>query len=104
MAKATKKAGGSKGSSKSTPSKTRKMGPSEEVAATTGAVGLGRVPSGTITPYGDPIRAAIARGDLPQMRRLLTSTRAWLASAEKQMDDVRGALADLEKTVQELAR
>lgn len=104
MAKSTKKAGGSKGSNKATSSKTRQVGPSEEVTATPGAIGLGRIPSGPMTPYGDPIRAAIAGGDIAQMRRLLTTSRAWLATAEKQVDDVRGALADLEQAVQEIAR
>ena len=37
---------------------------------------------GPVPPYGDPIRQAIARGDLQEMRRVAASTRRWLKEIE----------------------
>lgn len=51
------------------------------------------IPSGPVPPYGDPIRKAIARGDVQEMRQLSVSTRKWL-------DDVNAALADLESSIE----
>jgi Domain of unknown function (DUF1843) len=50
------------------------------------------IASGAVPPYGDPIRAAIARGDTREMKDLAASTRKWLA-------DVESALAQLESAV-----
>lgn len=50
------------------------------------------VDSGPVPPYGDPIRKAIARGDVQEMRQLAVSTRKWL-------DDVNAALAELESSL-----
>ena len=51
------------------------------------------VESGPVPPYGDPIRKAIARGDVQEMRKLAVSTRQWL-------NDVNSALADLESSLE----
>jgi hypothetical protein len=51
------------------------------------------IPSGPVPPYGDPIRKAIARGDVQEMRKLAVSTRQWL-------DDVNAALNELESRLE----
>ena len=50
------------------------------------------IPTGAVPPYGDPIRGAIARGDMREMKNLATSTRKWLA-------DVESALAQLDSAI-----
>ena len=51
------------------------------------------IPNGPLPPYGDPIRKAIARGDVQEMRKLAVSTRQWL-------DEVNAALAELEASLE----
>ena len=51
---------------------------------------------GPVPPYGPPIREAIARGDVNEMRRLAARTRRWLR-------DVKAALARLEKAIDEIS-
>jgi hypothetical protein len=48
--------------------------------------------SGAVPPYGDPIRNAIARGNMAEMRKVAASTRKYLGEVEK-------ALAQLEKAI-----
>lgn len=71
--------------SKKTP-QTRKPSPSKRKKASAAAA------SGRIPPYGVPIREAIARGDIREMKALAASTRKWLK-------DVGSALAQLESSV-----
>jgi hypothetical protein len=52
--------------------------------------------SGPVPPYGDPIRHAIASGDLQEMRRVAASTRRFLKDIEK-------LLARLDKQIYELS-
>jgi hypothetical protein len=47
---------------------------------------------GAVPPYGVPIREAMARGDMREMKALAASTRKWLS-------DVGAALAKLESSV-----
>ena len=47
---------------------------------------------GPLPPYGVPIREAIARGDVQEMKALAASTRKWLA-------EVNSALAKLEASI-----
>lgn len=85
---ATRKRGSKakKGSkSKKAPSRTRKSTRKTSAKAS--------IPSGPVPPYGDPIRKAIARGDVQEMRKLAVSTRQWL-------DEVNGALAELEASLE----
>jgi Domain of unknown function (DUF1843) len=51
-----------------------------------------RIPTGALPPYGDPIRAAVARGDAREMKNVATSARKWLS-------DVESALAELESAI-----
>jgi hypothetical protein len=48
--------------------------------------------SGAVPPYGDPIRGAIARGNVQEMKNIAANTRKWLA-------DVQSALAQLEGAI-----
>lgn len=50
--------------------------------------------SGSMIPYGDPIRDAIARGEVQEMRRLAATTRKWI-------DDVQKGLDRLDKAVKQ---
>jgi hypothetical protein len=48
-----------------------------------------RPDTGPVPPYGDPIRGAIARGDVQEMKNTAASARKWVAdvqSALKQLD------------------
>jgi hypothetical protein len=51
-----------------------------------------RVETGPVPPYGDPIRGAIARGKVQEMRTVAANARKWLA-------DVQSALAQLESAI-----
>lgn len=42
--------------------------------------------SGSMIPYGDPIRDAIARGEVQEMRRLAATTRKWIKDVEKGLE------------------
>jgi hypothetical protein len=57
-----------------------------------------------IRPYGDPIREAIAKGDIVEMRRLAMSTHKWLENAEREISEIRDALAELESAVRGVSR
>ncbi len=50
---------------------------------------------GPLPPYGEPIRQAIARGDLREMRKVAAATRAWQRNVE-------AALSKMEKLIDEL--
>jgi uncharacterized protein DUF1843 len=50
---------------------------------------VARPDTGPVPPYGDPIRGAIARGDVQEMKNTAASARKWVAdvqSALKQLD------------------
>jgi len=51
-----------------------------------------RSTTGAVPPYGDPIRAAIARGDAAEMKKVAASARKWLS-------DVQSALAQLDSAL-----
>ncbi|MDX6612876.1 MAG: hypothetical protein QOD75_2062 [Blastocatellia bacterium] len=71
---------------KKTP-QTRKASSSKVGKASSAAARGGAVP-----PYGVPIREAIARGDMREMRMLAASTRKWFS-------EVSFALAKLESSL-----
>ena len=52
--------------------------------------------SGAMPPYGPPIRAAIARGNIQEMRKVAASARKWIR-------DVEYALRSLEKRIDQLS-
>ena len=62
---------------------------SKKISATRGE-------NGPVPPYGDPIRQAIARGDLQEMRKVAASTRRWLKS-------INTLLARLERQIEKLS-
>jgi hypothetical protein len=51
-----------------------------------------RVESGPVPPYGDPIRAAIARGDAREMKNVAASARKWLADVQSALDKLDSAI------------
>jgi len=51
-----------------------------------------RVESGPVPPYGDPIRAAIARGDTREMKNVAASARKWLADVQSALDKLDSAI------------
>ncbi len=53
--------------------------------------------AGQMIPYGDPIRGAIARGDVQEMRKLAAYTRKWIK-------DVGGALNNLERKIKSVEK
>ena len=56
-----------------------------------------RSSTGQMIPYGDPIRGAIARGDVQEMRKLAAHTK-------KYIKDVQSALNTLERKIQSLEK
>jgi hypothetical protein len=79
---ATRKSAPSKGASKSA-KKSAKKGGSRAASATR---------AGTVPPYGEPIRSALARGDNAEMKRVA-------ASARKYLREVQAALGKLDKAL-----
>ncbi len=53
-------------------------------------------------PYGDPMRDAMATGDLNEMRRVHAHASKWLQAAEAEIDDVRNTLRRLEGAIADL--
>jgi hypothetical protein len=51
-----------------------------------------RIESGPVPPYGDPIRAAIARGDAREMKNVAASARKWMADVQSALDQLDSAL------------
>jgi hypothetical protein len=56
-----------------------------------------RVQSGAVPPYGDPIRAAIARGDTREMQNVAASARKWMSDVQSALDQLDGALTKSSK-------
>lgn len=48
--------------------------------------------SGPLPPYGDPIRAAIARGDQREMKNVAASARKWMADVQTALDQLDSAM------------
>ncbi len=48
--------------------------------------------TGAVPPYGDPIRAAIARGDQREMKNVAASARKWMADVQAALDQLDGAM------------
>jgi hypothetical protein len=84
--------------------RTSKVSPpgAKKKAATSGG-GTARRVRIDVKPYGDPIRKAIARGDFATMKKLAASSVAWLQEAEKDVEDVRIALAKLQAAINSMA-
>jgi len=55
------------------------------------------VPTGPRPPYGDPIRGAIARGDVQEMKNVAASAHKWMA-------DVQSALKDLDSAIKKAGK
>ncbi|HKG59094.1 MAG TPA: DUF1843 domain-containing protein [Pyrinomonadaceae bacterium] len=51
-----------------------------------------RVESGSVPPYGDPIRKAIARGDQREMKNVAASARKWMSEVQSALDELDSAL------------
>ena len=56
-----------------------------------------RPETGTVPPYGDPIRAAIARGDTREMKNVAASARKWMSDVQSALDELDGALTKSSK-------
>jgi hypothetical protein len=56
-----------------------------------------RIESGPVPPYGDPIRAAIARGDSREMKNVASSARKWIADAQAALNQLESALTKSSK-------
>jgi hypothetical protein len=53
--------------------------------------------SGTVPPYGDPIRQAIARGDAQEMKNVAASARKWISDVQAALDKLDSALSKSSK-------
>jgi len=52
-----------------------------------------RAASGAVPPYGPPIRDAIARGNLGEMKSLAARTRKYVAEVERALKALEGKIA-----------
>ena len=50
---------------------------------------------GNVPPYGEPIRQAIARGDVKEMKRLAASTKIYVGDLQAALDKLDQALSSL---------
>ncbi|HEV2830028.1 MAG TPA: DUF1843 domain-containing protein [Pyrinomonadaceae bacterium] len=50
---------------------------------------------GAVPPYGPPIRDAIARGNIQEMRAMAKSTRAWLKDVQTALNQLDVRIAKL---------
>ena len=55
-----------------------------------------RSSAGQMIPYGDPIRGAIARGDVQEMRKLAADTRKWIKEVESALNNLERKIKSLE--------
>jgi hypothetical protein len=51
-----------------------------------------RPETGSLPPYGDPIRGAIARGDLREMKNVAASARKWVADVQSALNQLDSAI------------
>lgn len=51
-----------------------------------------RAETGPVPPYGDPIRGAIARGDVQEMKNVAASARKWVADVQAALKQLDGAI------------
>ena len=68
----------------------------------------GRLPAERVfqetRPYGDPMRDALATGDVNEMRRVSGYARSWLATAEAEVAQVRQLLDNLDSAIADTER
>jgi hypothetical protein len=55
-------------------------------------------------PYGDPMRDAIARGDLAEMKRLEATAVKWLDDAKTRFADVQSTLKRMRTAMKKVRR
>ena len=48
--------------------------------------------TGAVPPYGDPIRGAIARGDVQEMKNVAASARKWVSDVQAALKNLDGAI------------
>ena len=51
-----------------------------------------RPETGAVPPYGDPIRGAIARGDVQEMKNVAANARKWVTDVQSALKDLDSAL------------
>jgi hypothetical protein len=51
-----------------------------------------RPETGAVPPYGDPIRGAIARGDVQEMKDVAANARKWVADVQSALKQLDGAI------------
>ena len=75
----------------------RKTSKKTSAKKSTKKIAAARVESGPVPPYGDPIRAAIARGDTREMKNVAASARKWMAEVQSALDQLDSALTKSSK-------
>jgi hypothetical protein len=63
-------------------------------AGNTQAASPASLKAGALPPYGNPIREAIARGDVAEMKKLSVSARKYLSDLQAALDSLDGALGN----------
>ena len=74
---------------KSSKKRMAKKASTKKVPARSRAAAIG----GAVPPYGPPIREALARGDVAEMRRVAASARKWIKDAQAALDKLEQKLA-----------
>jgi hypothetical protein len=71
----------------------RKKAASTKKASTKKSSKLSARPeTGPVPPYGDPIRGAIARGDVQEMKTVAASARKWVSDVQSALKQLDGAI------------
>ena len=71
---------------------TRKKAASTKKSSSKKSKAAARPDTGPLPPYGDPIRGAIARGDVAEMKSVAAGARKWVS-------DVQAALKQLDTAI-----
>ena len=71
----------------------RKKAASTKKASTKKSSKLAARPeTGPVPPYGDPIRGAIARGDVQEMKNVAASARKWVSDVQSALKQLYSAI------------
>lgn len=80
---------------KSSKSSKKSSGRSGAKSSSRSAAAGGSSRAGAVPPYGPPIREAMARGDVAEMRRVAASARKWINDAQSALDQLERRVSKL---------
>ena len=70
----------------------KKVASTKKSSAKKSSKAAARPDTGPVPPYGDPIRGAIARGDVQEMKTVAAGARKWVADVQSALKQLDGAI------------